>query len=219
MRLTFVAGLIATGLLAGSITSPAQAQPVATTAATLTPQAVTLMKTKRVDIDGDGRKDTVRLYKLSASKWRVTVKTAKGKHASKKFTSTIARDWGLKSPWVGPNRMDGRKGAELPFMISGGDGVVFRVLTWRSGHLVNEPKLGGKSWYVGGPLPEYQSYRFYTYNKVRYAEVAWLTPGDSALKTCGADVKRYAWKSSKWVFVEQHTVPTAAGVCQRYPGL
>ncbi|HAM44933.1 MAG TPA: hypothetical protein DCM67_07950 [Propionibacteriaceae bacterium] len=219
MRPTFIAGLIATGLLAGSTISPAQAQPLTTSAAALTRQAVTLMKTKRADIDGDGRKDTVRLYKLSASKWRVTVDTAKGKHASKRFTSTIARDWGLKSPWVGPNRMDGRPGAELPFMIQGGDGVVFRVLTWRKGRLINEPRLAGAAWYVGGPLPEFQSYRFYTSASVRYAEVAWLTPNGSDYKTCSADVKRYAWKSSKWVFVRHYTVAAATGVCQRYPGL
>lgn len=219
MRPTFIAGLIATGFLAGSLTSPAQAQPMTASVPTLTAQAVTLMKTKRVDIDGDGRKDTVRLHKLSTSRWRVTVTTAKGKHASKRFTSTIVRDWGAKSPWVGPNRMDGRRGAELPFMIQGGDGAVFRVLTWRKGALVNEPKLSGNSWYVGGPLPEYQSYRFFTSAKVRYAEVAWLTPSGSDYSTCAADVKRYAWKSSTWVFDRHFTVAAASGVCKRYPGL
>ena len=214
MRRILIAGIIAASLVAGSLTSPAQAraqEPIA-------PQATTLVKTKRVDVDGDGRKDKVRLYRVTASRWRVTVTTATGKRASKTFTSTIASDWGLASPWTNPIRMDGRAGVELPLMVAGGDGVVFRVLTWRKGRLVNEPKLGGQSWYVGGPLPEYQSYRFYTVKKVRYAEVAWLTPSGNGT-TCSADVNRYAWTSTAWTFRKHYAVAATAGLCARYPGL
>lgn len=218
MRRIALVSLISAGLVAGSLASPAQAQPPTTAPTPITTQATTLVKTKRVDVDGDGRKDKVRLYRITASTWRVTVTTAKGKRASKTFTSTIASDWGLSSPWTNPIRMDGRAGTELPFMVAGGDGVVFRVLTWRKGRLVNEPKLGGQSWYVGGPLPEYQSYRFYTVKKVRYAEVAWLTPSGNGT-TCSADVNRYAWTSTKWTFRRHYTVAATAGLCKRYPGL
>lgn len=193
VSLASAAGLAAAAAIAAA---PAQAAP--------RPQALTLVKTVVLDVDGDGRADTFKLYKLSTTKWRAKVVTAKGRTASKTFTSTIVRDWGYASPWGGAAHLDGVRGYEVKLLTGGGDGVTELVLTWRSGALKAEKapaspwKLG---WYEGGPGGFGHGYAFFTSaGGVHYVDTYGLT--ETASGKLKGTVIRSTWKSAKWTKVK-----------------
>jgi hypothetical protein len=194
IALASATGLVVTAAAVGATSAPA----------TVRTQALKLVKTVTLDMDGDHRPDTVRLYKVSNSKWKAKVVTAKGRTASKTFTSTIVRDWGYDSPWAGAAHLDGVRGYELRLLVGGGDGVSELVLTWRSGALKAEKApaspWGMKRWYVGGPDGFGHGYAFFTAGSgVHYVDTYGLTKTSSGrLK---GTVIRSKWKSGKWTKV------------------
>ena len=194
VSLASAAGLAAAAVTIGAAPAQAAARPLATT----------LVKTVKLDIDGDRRADTFRLSRLSTTKWKATVVTAKGRTASKTFTSTIVRDWGYASPWGGAARLDGVRGYEVKLLTVGGDGVSEIMLTWRSGALKAEKapaspwRLG---WYEGGPGGFGHGYAFFTSKKgVRYVDTYGLTKTTSG-KLKGT-VIRSKWTSAGWTKVK-----------------
>lgn len=194
VSLASVAGLAAATLTTGAPAAQAVARP----------QALTPVKSIRIDVDGVGRADRFTLYKLGATKWKATVVTASGRTASKTFTSTIVGDWGAESPWGGAAHLDGVRGREVRLLTSGGDGVFSIMLTWRSGVLKAEKapaspwKMNG--WYEGGPGGFGHGYAFFTSpSGARYVDTYGLDVVGGRLK---GTVIRSKWKSGAWVKVK-----------------
>lgn len=194
LSLASAAGLVAASMLTGP--TPAQA-------AAVRPQA-TVAKTVMIDMDGDAKPDTFTLTKLSSKKWRAKVVTAKGKSASRTFTSTIVRDWGYPSPWGRAAHLDGVAGYEVQLLTSGGDGVFSTVLTWRSGALkVEKPPASPwkmKGWYEGGPGGFGHGYAFFTSLGKRYVHSYGLDKTSTGRYQ--GTVIRSRWLSGKWKKIE-----------------
>ena len=90
-----------------------------------------------IDVDGDAAPDTVTVEQNGPDTFVVNVVTSAGQDDVVQLTSTIDDDWGIE-PWYGAAKLDRAPGYELLLLTSGGDGVLFRVLTWREGGLVFE---------------------------------------------------------------------------------
>ena len=167
------------------------------------PQAATLVKAVSLDMDGDAKPDTLRLYKLTASTWKAKVTTATGKVSSRTFTSTIVRDWGYPSPWGGAAHLDAVRGYEVKLLTGGGDGAVEIVLTWRSGALVKEKApaspWGMTGWYEGGPGGFGHGYAFFTSLGKHYVYTYGLTRTAGKYK---GTVYRSKWVSGAWKKIE-----------------
>lgn len=165
MKITHLATLAAGLALAGTLLAP-----TAAVAAPAKAKSVTV----KVDVDGDGRKDTVKVTPLSATRYKVTVTTAKKRTASLTITSTIKADWGM-DPYWGAAKLDKVKGHELLLATGGGDGWTTTVLTWRNNKLVRQEAPKARSskyaWYAMA-LPDWgrHGYRFYNKNGGRYVE-------------------------------------------------
>ncbi len=77
------------------------------------------VQTGKADVDGDGRGDVIKVYRLAnRSKYRATykiiVKTAKGKRAARILTTTGSAETGrIKKPLVTVAALDGQAGGEL----------------------------------------------------------------------------------------------------------
>lgn len=171
MKITRLAALASGLALTGTLLAPATA-----TAAPATPEfAPTAAKPVKVkvDVDGDGRKDTVKVTRLSTNRYKVAVTTAKGRKKSIKITSTIETDWGM-DPYWGAAKLDKVKGHELLLATGAGDGYTTTVLTWRKGKLVKEAAPKARSakyaWYSLGTDWGRHGYRFYSKNGKRYVE-------------------------------------------------
>ncbi|MBU4410219.1 MAG: hypothetical protein KKB93_07845, partial [Actinobacteria bacterium] len=181
--------------------SPATALPTGPT-----PQAAKLKQTKHADVDGDGRRDTVRIYnagtKGDLTIWKVKVTTASGKVSSVKFPIPTYQ---TNKPWYGWAKLDGGKGADLLFQTHSDDGLGLEVLTWRGGKLRREaapispsdptPKAGEwlamTDWYFPS------GYRFYTVTGKRYVnawEASCDTPGEPT-SLCTVKTVKSVWRS------------------------
>jgi hypothetical protein len=80
----------------------------------------------RVDVDGDGRTDVVRLRKVEDQHAVLTVSTARGATLSRHLRTT----W-IDPMWHGAARIDGRPGAELVLITDAGAHTLFHtVLTF-----------------------------------------------------------------------------------------
>ena len=154
---------IATGLL--THTDNANAVPRALPAQVST-------RVVAVDVDGDRQTDTVTIEQNGTDTFVVNVVTASGEDDVVQFTTTIDDDWGIE-PWYGAAKLDRVRGHELLLLTSGGDGVTFRVLTWRGDALVFEkaPKTlvkGAYAWYLADLDWARFGYRFSTVDVKRY---------------------------------------------------
>ncbi len=133
---------------------------------------VVATRTVHVDVDGDGHADEVTIEQNGPDTFVVNVVTHAGQDDVKQVTSTIDDDWGVE-PWYGAARLDRVPGHELLLLTSGGDGAMFRVLTWRSGALVSEraPKTlmkGSYDWYLADLGWARFGYRFSSSDGRRY---------------------------------------------------
>lgn len=116
------------------------------------------VQTVKADVDGDGRADSITVYRLAnKSKYRTTykviVKTAKGKRAARILTTTGSKGIGrVTKPLITAAALDGEKGAELVIKASGKVGSAadyrFTILTLREGRLVEQASPTG-SWKAG----------------------------------------------------------------------
>lgn len=105
----------------------------------------------RKDIDGDGRKDTVRFRRLRPDGIEVTVQTANGRTVHKR----VPTPGFIQERWHGATRIDGRRGAEIVVLTdAGAHSLFFTVLTWRGGKLAVEraPGHGDSTWYTDGAV-------------------------------------------------------------------
>lgn len=201
--------------------SPATALPTGPT-----PQAAKLKQTKHADVDGDGRRDTVRIYNVgtkdSHAIWKVKVTTARGKNSSVTYTSPgFAPD----APWYGWAKLDGTRGAELLLHGYTDDFFTVTVLTWRAGKLRIEraPADPGttaheKHWSAASEVFR-SGYRFYKASGRHYVNVWQADCPDSQTGTCTVKTKRSVWKKGAWRTVK--TLPTtqvaAATIYARSP--
>ncbi|MFT4219268.1 MAG: hypothetical protein QM611_01950 [Microbacterium sp.] len=208
--------------LVGALLSPAATAAPVAHAAALT--AVPTTVTAKVDVDGDGRKDRVKVAKTGSSKYKVTVKTAKGRTASKTITSTAAANWGMHPFW-GSARLDKRKGSELLLATGGGDGLSSVVLTWRNNKLVRQAAPRHRSysaaykyrWYTAGMTWANAGYRFYTKNGKRYVQNYWIEQVTGSTKW-RADIVTSKWTKKGWTRVSSKKVRLTATQAKKYPG-
>ncbi|MCE1175419.1 MAG: hypothetical protein LWW77_12570 [Propionibacteriales bacterium] len=176
------------------------------------PQKASLVQTKHADVDGDGRSDTVRIYKVGMKDehviWKVKVTTAKGKVSSVTYTSPgFAPD----APWEGWAKLDGSKGAEVLLNGYTDDFYTYTVLNWRSGKLRVEksPAHPGTTthsrYWSAASETDAGGFRFYESAGHRYVNV-WFADcpesPDANTGTCTVKTKRSVWKNGAWKTVK-----------------
>jgi hypothetical protein len=195
MRIVKTTTLAAALVLSGSLLVPA------THAAAAQPLAVPTAATRNVslDVDGDGHADQVTIEQSAPTTYVVNVVTFAGQDDVVSFTSTIEDDFGVE-PWYGAAHVDPVKGYEMLLLTSAGDGVMFRVLTWRTGALVWEkaPRTlmkGAYDWYVATLSFARFGYRFTNSNGHRYVRDFELTPSGTHWK---GTVVKSVWKAGAW---------------------
>lgn len=216
MRPIKTAVLIAALALAAGLLVPS-AQAAGAAPHTLPAVAV---RTVEVDVDGDAVADTVTVTPLAATSYSVAVQTADGEVASATVHSSIAGDWGVE-PWYGAARLDGVRGHELLLLTSGGDGVMFRVLTWRSGTLVLEgaPRSlakGAYDWYLADLDQVRFGYRFSTRDGRRFVKDVELFASGSRWK---GTIVTSVWKAGAWKRTATKKVSLTASQAAAYRGL
>ncbi len=177
-------------------------------------------RTVSVDVDGDHQADTVTIEQNGADTFVVNVVTAAGQDDVVQVTSTIDDDWGIE-PWYGAAKLDRAKGYELLLLTSGGDGVMFRVLTWRDGGLVFEraPKKlmkGTFDWYLASLDQARFGYRFSTAGAKRYVRDFELFPSGNLWK---GTIVTSVWKSGTWLKLSSKKVALTRRQARRYNGL
>lgn len=201
-----------------------------TTASTAKPPTV---KTSRMDIDGDGRRDTttLRLTKPTNTRYTYTLetRTARGARAS---TPVVISDNGedIDAIWWGAAGLDGTPGAEIVLNPSPvGDGASLRVYRWHKGKLVPQAVPGTRTWRNGGQdwmtvnMPwGIQGYTFYTSRGVRYVVDHDLKPYRSTGKFSGTHTT-YRWntKTATWskVSTKRAGLVSDAYAQQKYGGV
>jgi len=217
MRIVKTAALIGALALSGGLLVPAShaaaARPVAL-------PSVVATRHVAVDVDGDGHADDVTVEQNGPNTFVVNVVTYAGEDDVAQFTSTIDDDWGIE-PWYGAAKLDGVKGYELIVLTSGGDGAMFRVLTWRSGALVQEraPKSlmkGSYDWYLASLGFAKFGYRFASGHGHRYVRDFELYASGKYFK--GTIVKS-VWKSGAWQKVSSKKVKLTKSQAKRYNGI
>lgn len=217
MRIVKTAALVGALALSGGMLVPAThaaaARPVAWPSAVAT-------RVVHVDVDGDDHDDEVTIEQNGPDSFAVNVVTYAGEDAVKQITSTIDDDWGIE-PWYGAAKLDGAKGYELLLLTSGGDGVLFRVLTWRSGALVAEraPKSlmkGSYDWYLADLGFARFGYRFASSKGHRYVRDFELWASGKYFK--GTIVKS-VWKAGAWKKVSSKKVKLTKSQAKRYSGI
>jgi len=214
VKLTALAGALT---LAGGLLVPAidASAGQLSTVPTVLPVATRVVQ---VDVDGDHHDDEVTIEQNGADTFVVNVVTWAGQSDVRQFTSTIDDDWGIE-PWYGAARFNGRKGYELLLLTSGGDGVMFRVLSWRLGELVwdKAPKSrmkGAYGWYLADLDFARFGYRFATSAAgKRYVRDFELYPHGSKWK---GTIVNSVWKSGAWQMVSRHTVTLSASQANDY---
>ena len=178
------------------------------------------VRTVKIDVDGDGRKDTVKITKVKKHLYKVAVTTAKKRKASLLLTSTIATDWQIEPYW-GAAKLDKVKGYELLLATGGSDGYTTAVLTWRKNKLVRQAAPLDRSstyaWYSLA-IPDWGlcGYRFYSKAGKRYVEQYQLfkmgTPRWEGRLTTSV------WKSTGWTKVKATKVKLTDKQAKKYTG-
>lgn len=195
--------------LALALLGAVAAAPAATAAPVMAPAATTASAsvTKRVDIDGDGRADTVTLRLVSArgytNGYRLSVRTAKGRTASLPVYVDNTSDPSAKDVWVGVTGVDGVLGNEVMLDLGGGLGDFgwFHTYTWRNGKLVPLAAPGSsrtsRSWPVTFPPFPVSGWTFSMKGSTRYVVHHQLNPSASGRTYSGTNTT-YRWTSKGW---------------------
>lgn len=211
--------ILATGLtLTGTLLAPSAAMAAPATRVLL-PTAVKpkVVQKVKIDVDGDGRKDTVTVTRISSRSYKVAVTTARKKTSSITLTSTIKQDWGEDNPYWGAARLDPVKGYELLIATSGGDGWNTTVLTWRKGKLVRQaapqPRDSKYAWYSLANGWGRAGHRFFTKGSTRYVEQFFLEQDGSRWK---GGVVTSKWTGSGWKKTSAKKVSLTASQAKKY---
>jgi hypothetical protein len=154
------------------------------------------------DIDGDGRRDTVRLYDTGKKGdnriWKVKATTAAG-HTS--WVTVKIPSYQSLTGFYGWAYLDGTRGAEVILSPLADDFDVFIVLNWRGGALHRELAPGGyKEWSAATEI-DASGYRFFTAaSGKRYVNDWFATcPGQPDKPgTCTVKTVRYVWRGGAW---------------------
>lgn len=215
-------GTVRTVVMVAAFTLAAGLLVPSTAAVAATPRALPLIATRTVtvDVDGDAAADTVTVAPIASGVFTVVVNTAAGELAAATLHSTIVDDWGIE-PWYGAATLDGAKGHELLLLTSGGDGAMFRVLSWRSGTLVWEaaPKSlmkGANDWYLARLEAIRFGYRFTTSKGKRYVRDFELYAVGSRWK---GTVVKSVWKAGAWTRLSTSKVTLTARQARAYNGI
>lgn len=194
-------------VLAGAVA----AAPSATAAPSAAPAATTASKslTKRVDIDGDGRNDTVTLQLVSArgdkNGYRLTVRTATRRTSSRVVYVYNLNDATVNDIWVGASGFDGVRGNEILLDLGGGVGDFPNLITytWRNGKLGVLVSPNGAARYPNWPItvPPFgvSGYTFSMKGSTRYVVHHELNPSKSGRgrSYSGIDTT-YRWTPKGW---------------------
>ena len=194
-----------------------------------TPTQVVLAQTRHADVDGDGRADTVRLYKAGKSGdntiWKVKVTTAAGRSSSVTIKIPSYRSLTGMYGWA---NLDGRRGAEVLLSPQTDDFEIYLVLTWRDGALHRESAPLGPGdatkrqnyWETPSEIDR-SGYRFSTSSGRRYVNTWYATcpgqpdkPGRCTVKTV-----RSVWRDGDWhkVAVLPTTKVANSAIYARHP--
>jgi len=194
--------LISMAVAITAIVTPGVAAPVAAGASPrMVESSVKRLKTAKSDVDGDGRKDSIRLDQLSATKYRLKVVTAKKKSSSVTIKLDVEKKF-RKDIWYGLAQLDGAPGVELILSESFFDGLDFEVFTWRSGKLVRETAPSGPDgdvigWFAAPGPNGVQGMHFFCSAGERYVDFGrWSSDDFEAPYT--ALVQRSVWRSGAW---------------------
>lgn len=199
----------ALALTCGAISTPAQASPVQPAE----PATPTVLRTVRVDVNGDGKADTVTVTALGGTQYELKVVTAKST-AAVTFGSTDPLE--SRSVWGGAARLDGVKGAELIVRTSTPDASGgFAVYTWRKGALVAEAAPASPSTRAGWWTGSAQAIRFLTSHGRAYVDVAKLALAGTS-SGLRAKIVRSVWRGGKWVKVSTRSVKLSASKTDYY---
>ncbi len=232
IALACAAGLIGGGGIATDPTpNPPDAGSRAGELAAAAPRASRILaQTRYADVDGDGRPDTVGIYRVGAARnqstglleqwWQVKVTTA---------TGDVAWSPQIRSPlpghrWWGSANLDGSRGKELLFVTGAEDFVQFVVLHWDAGALRFEkapagprgPKRLRQTW--DAATETFRSgYRLFTYRGERYVN---MWQADCPVHgRCTVRVMLSVWRHGSWqtVSVPKSTKVSRAEIFARRP--
>lgn len=156
----------------------------------------------RVDVDGDGRRDTVTLTPIRADgdpAVKVSVTTARRATSS----LVVGTPWLYGNPaWHGAADLDGARGAELVLHSGFGAHTQFwRVLTWRDGRLVSEsdPSSGDDTWITDGALSISKGYRVEEHHGRRTLVAStYERNGWGRRATMSGTVTTFTWRRGDW---------------------
>ncbi len=177
------------------------------------------VQTVKADVDGDGRRDSVRVDRIrNSSQYRttytVTVNTAKGKKVSRTLTMQGSVESGrITKPLIATLNIDGAKGTEIVLRtvlmqnVAMGNQSSYVILTWRKGKLVKEKPAKG-TWLARGFTGEGSGYgSSLVFDQVRGVKYS-LTCSESDAEHYDQDGKLYreysyrldssAWRNGKW---------------------
>ncbi len=210
----FVITATSVAILSSSVWSlPANAVPAA--APTVAP--TTLVKTVRVDVDGDGKSDTVQLISQGGSQFQLKV-TTKKTSATVAFTSVLDSPDTPAGAWYGAAKLDAVMGNELIVRVTKPDtGGDLAVYTWRKGRLV-AAKAPAAPTRAGWWVSDLHGFRFYTSAGRHYAAVAQI---DSASRSGihKAQIVRSVWRNGKWVKFSSKKVKLNEAAIRHYHGI
>ncbi|MCE1175009.1 MAG: hypothetical protein LWW77_10435 [Propionibacteriales bacterium] len=202
----------ALALTCGAIAPTAQAAPVQPAA----PATPTVLKTIKVDVNGDGKTDTVTVTALGGTQYELKVVTAKVTSA---VTYTSVADateaWQV---WKGAAKLDGVKGSELIVALDSpvNEGS-FAVYTWRKGALVAEAAPaapGAAGWWA-----TYQhGFRFFASGGRAHVDVTNLSAAVTHNRNT-AKIVRSVWRNGKWVKTSTRTVKLTSSRAENYVNL
>ena len=202
----------ALALTVAAISTPAQASPVQPAE----PATPTVLRTVRVDVNGDGKADTVTVTALGGTQYELKVVTAK---ATASVTFTSVADAAAWQVWQGAAKLDGVRGNELIVGTDGGVGQIgaLAVYTWRKGSLVAEAAPaapGTPGWWAG----DSHGFRFFTSGGRAHVDVTDLT-GVVTSGRSTAKIVRSVWRNGKWVRTSTRTVKLSATRVENYVNL
>lgn len=201
----------------GSAAAPAASAAPTSTAPATVAAAPKVLRTSRVDIDGDLRRDTTTLTRTGSVRrgytYTITTRTARG---AKSAVSFRVEDNGADpaNVWYGTAGLDGARGAEIVVNESPvGDGQPLTVFTWRRGRLVREnPPAGittrdGHFWVLTNMPWLISGYTFTTDRNGRHVTHHRLTParGKNAKGKVSGTHTRYTWSKTRKTWVKTST--------------
>jgi hypothetical protein len=161
----------------------------------------------RVDVDGDGRTDVVRLRKVEDQHAVLTVSTARGATLSRHLRTT----W-IDPMWHGAARIDGRPGAELVLITDAGAHTLFHtVLTFADGRLVRQQRKGpGRTWVTDGAAFVNIGWKRYRKDGRAFVAKRWVTEDYESPGWSGKSVT-YRWGRGEWHRAATKSLPPPNG--------